>query len=223
MFTLHPDHIGFPSHGSVLRAGKYVQNGCVVSVFIALPVLAHIGFLKTSVLVGVWIWSRLYGPLFASAGGVLIQDYPYVFCLHLPSLFWVHLTSIWIYLSLSCCTIIICISVSTTALLLSQSNYFILIRFNVIFSFSFDLFPYQTPAVACFISKELFVCMLLMSNLALGLDVLFSIYFSKLTAPFKLPRLKILIYPSYMSCIANFVWSQYTIFRFVDSPLLNMI
>lgn len=68
--------------------------------FIALPFLAHIGFLKTSVLVGVRICSRLYKPLLASTGEVLTQNYPFSFSLPpWPPLFLVHLTSDWIYLS----------------------------------------------------------------------------------------------------------------------------
>ena len=49
-----------------------------------------------------------------------------------------------------------CLSVNIIALLLSQPNCFLQIRFNIIFSFSFDLFPYQTPAVASFVLEATF-------------------------------------------------------------------
>jgi len=66
--------------------------------------------------------------------------------------------------------------------LLSQSNCFLHIRFNIVLSFSFDLFLYQTPAVASFVREGILflfwgggsMCWtLLMLNLELGLVIYF--------------------------------------------------
>ena len=150
-----------------------MQIVAFVSDFYGSAFLTHIkgfiGFLKTSVLVlfeyAVGCSGYNFRPLLSAAGGMLIQDYPFAFCFpHLPLRCWIHLALTGISLSILhlFCVILsffafpwipwLCYYRSITCLLRAS--------FNIILSFSFNLFPYQTPVVYLVLlslfSKEFF-------------------------------------------------------------------